>query len=105
MYVKIMGDDNTGDDDSRKTFRLLQQVIAVNFDRNGDDTAFVELTFEDKSYEQFEVRGNAYVMNDQGKTIGKFGSHPVVTQVPVEEPPPDGLEPVPFRLDDSQNIA
>lgn len=92
MYLKIMGDDDAGDDDTRKTFRLLQQVVAVNFDRMGD-LAFAQCTFEDDSFEQFEIPGNAYIMNDQGKTIGKFGSHPI---------PP---EPVPFALDGEQNIA
>lgn len=82
MLLKIMGEDNTGDIDSRKTFQLFDHVEAVNFKRDGD-AASVEVLFEDRigsgvEPECFAVPGNAYLMNDQGKTVAHFGSHPVV---------------------------
>ena len=33
MYLKIMSGENAPDGDSRKTFRILDEVVAVNFDR------------------------------------------------------------------------
>lgn len=77
MLLKIMGDDDTGDNDSRKTFQLLAHVESAKFERDGDK-ASVAVLFEDESQETFEVSGNAYLMNDQGDTVARFGAHPVV---------------------------
>lgn len=76
MLLKIMGDDDTGDDDSRKTFQLLDQVTSAKFEREGGQ-ARVDVLFDDGAAESFPVHGNVYLMNDQGKTVAHFGSHPV----------------------------
>ena len=70
--VKFMSDENAEDADSRKTFRLLAGVDSVEFVR-GDDGAIACLTFSDGSIKEETLRGNAYVMNDSGKTVSSFG--------------------------------
>ena len=84
MYLKIMDDENAPDEDSRKTYRLLSDVIAVKFSRisnigEGPQAgAFVFVKFKTGEPETFDVFGNAYVMNDNGKTISSWGSMPYV---------------------------
>jgi hypothetical protein len=81
MLLKIMGAEDSSDDDSRKTFQLHEGVLSVSFKRT-DGNARVCATFADRLglTETFDVPGNAYVMTDQGKTVASFGSAPVVYQ-------------------------
>jgi hypothetical protein len=82
MYIKIMDAENAPDNDSRKTYRLLADVISVKFSRiSGVDQgpevgAFVFVTFKVGVCERFDVPGNAYLMNENGKTISSWGSAP-----------------------------
>jgi hypothetical protein len=73
MYLKMMGSEDLPDSDSRKTFRLVQQVVDVTFERR-EGKAFVEFYLEDGArFSHVEVNGNVYVLNDQGKTVGSYG--------------------------------
>ena len=80
MLVKIMGAEDAPDDDSRKTFRVLADVIDVEFIRvTAPDYPYpaqVRLLFGRPGTpgETFDVPGNVYVMNDNGKTVASFGS-------------------------------
>lgn len=84
MYLKIMDAENAPDDDSRKTYRLLADVTAVKFSRVSDVGegpevgTFAFVRFKGGEPETFDVPGNAYVMNENGKTISSWGSHPFV---------------------------
>lgn len=79
MLLKIMGDDNTGDTDRRKTFQLFDHVESAKFERaKKGGAATVAVLFEGGDQETFEVSGNAYLMNAQGDTVASFGAHPVV---------------------------
>jgi hypothetical protein len=90
MYLKIMSGENCADSDSRKTFRLLDDVIAVRFDRNDNqpDRPSVTITFGKGPGETYWPEGNCYLMNDNGKTIASFGVAPPHTHVLVDEGTP-----------------
>lgn len=94
MYVKLMSEENCPDSDSRKAFRLLSNVIAVFFNRAPEapepsDIPRAYVTFDDKTTEEFDLYGNVYVMNDAGKTIEKFGVHPISpSEFPASDPGP-----------------
>ena len=81
MLVKIMGAEDAPDDDSRKTFRILADVIDVDFVRSPEHPhlAQVRVLFGRPGTpgETFEAPGNVYVMNDNGKTVASFGSAPI----------------------------
>jgi hypothetical protein len=81
MLLKIMSAENAADDDSRKTFQLHDGVSTVSFEREpdglnpgGEQRAQAHATFADNTTCVFDVPGNAYVMNDNGKTVASFGS-------------------------------
>lgn len=83
MFLKLMSDENIPDSDTRKSYRLLARVDAVHFNRSPEapepsHNARAYVTFEGGEREEFDLVGNAYVMNDTGKTIEKFGIHPLV---------------------------
>ncbi len=71
LLLKLMGPENCPDDDSRKTHRILSDVVAVNFHRNPAPMAVV--TFKDDETHEFDLDGNVYVMNENGKTVSSFG--------------------------------
>ncbi len=77
MFVKIMSDENCPDFDTRKSFKLLSEVESISFDRRGDDEVVLHVHFKKGEDESFLLVGNVYVMNDAGKTIEKFGPHPI----------------------------
>lgn len=82
MFVKLMSDENAPDQDSRKEFRLLADVTAVIFKRRveapvEDDTPHAIVIFKDMTVESYPLVGNAYILNDEGKTIEKFGVAPL----------------------------
>lgn len=97
MIVKITGGENAPDHDARKTHTLLSNVIAVDFTRDPFGTAEARVTFAtgpmnaNTEVETFPVPGNAYVMNEDGKTISSFGSAPYVPYAP---PDPDAAQPL-----------
>lgn len=73
MYLKFMGPEDLRDSDNRKTHRMLSGVTACSFERP-DDRALARVTFDDETTEVFELMGNAYLLNDAGRTIDTFGS-------------------------------
>lgn len=82
MYLKMMGDENAPDGDSRKSHQILADVVSVKFVRVEGDQGprvgcFAFVVFADGSDEEYELVGNAYVMNDKGDTIDQFGPAPL----------------------------
>lgn len=73
MYLKIMSAENAADSDLRKMFTLYAHVTSVEFLRI-DGRAVANTFFADGDEEGFAVPGNAYVMNEDGKTVASFGS-------------------------------
>lgn len=73
MFLKIMGRENAADRDSRKTFALHAHVASVEFVRE-DGKSIAKVMFDDDSAEEFDVPGNAYLLNDNGDTIAPYGS-------------------------------
>ena len=80
MLLKIMSPENAADDDSRKTFRLYGGVKSVEFERESAEelglaNAFAHIVYDDdRMSESIIVNGNAYVMNDAGKTVASFAA-------------------------------
>lgn len=72
-----MSAENIPDDDSRKSFRLLDHVHAVNFGRDNRDAVQVEVVFERGPGETFHPQGNCYLLNEAGKVVASFGVAPV----------------------------
>lgn len=79
MILKLMGPEDCPDSDTRKTYRILDDVVACNFTRPDGDEAepVVRVTFGNDSVESFPLYGNAYLMNQTGKTVSSFGCSPV----------------------------
>ncbi len=78
MYLKIMSGEDAPDGDSRKTFRILGNVAAVNFSRQGQK-AVAEVTFASGPGETFFPEGNCYLLStENGDTIASFGAAPYV---------------------------
>lgn len=79
LLVKMMSAEDTPDTDSRKAHELFTDVIKVEFTRGSNGEAFVHLLFKDSEDEEiYDVTGNVYVMNENGKTISHFGSAPLI---------------------------
>lgn len=81
LIVKIMSGEHAADDDSRKTHTLLTDVKSCQFVRHDDGSASAVMTFggarDGWAPERFAIEGNAYVMNENGKTISSFGITPL----------------------------
>jgi len=83
MFLKIMSGENAPDGDTRKTFRILDDVTAADFRRDSDGKPHVAVTFRDKPgvppiTETFDPSGNCYLLNDGGDTVAAFGVSPYV---------------------------
>ena len=78
MFLKIMSGENAPDGDSRKSFRLLDNVTMVDFRRGPQGIALAHVAFETGPAENFEPGGNCYLLNDDGDTIASFGIMPYV---------------------------
>lgn len=79
LLMKIIAADadcELSDDDPYKTFRLYTGIVNVSFQRstNGDSPgAWAEVLFADSpAAESIDLFGNAYVMNENGKTVASF---------------------------------
>lgn len=73
MFLKIMGGEDAPDSDTRKTFQLLDKVASAAFVREGDK-AKVAVMFDNGDQEEFPCDGNAYLMNEAGDTVARFGA-------------------------------
>jgi hypothetical protein len=78
MYLKIMSDDNLPDDDLAKNFSMqeIEKGRVVHFrdsPEHPDERAhvYVDIVYRGVTEESFRLYGNAYLMNDQGKTIDR----------------------------------
>lgn len=79
LLVKMMSAEDTPDTDSRKAHELFTDVVKVEFQRGDGGEAYMDLLFKDsEDVETFDVTGNVYVMNENGKTISSFGSAPLI---------------------------
>jgi antitoxin component of RelBE/YafQ-DinJ toxin-antitoxin module len=77
LTLKMMSGENIPDDDSRKTFMLLAEVLSVGFSRRPGGICKANVSFRTPAgtsmSESIVLDGNCYVMNDAGKTISSFG--------------------------------
>jgi hypothetical protein len=80
MLVKFMSGEGAADDDSRKQFRVFSSVKSVEFIRS-DNGSFARMEFEHGVEMEYHLSGNAYVMNDAGKTVSSFG----IAQLPAPQ--------------------
>jgi hypothetical protein len=79
LMVKLMSAEDTPDTDSRKAYELFTDVLKVEFNRGEGGEAYMDLLFRDsEDVETFDVPGNVYVMNENGKTISSFGGAPLI---------------------------
>lgn len=81
MFLKLMGSENLFDDNTSKGCRIVANVAEVNFYRNGgtgDPCLDVTYSIANRGTltETFVMDGNAYLMNDSGKTFQSF-SHSI----------------------------
>lgn len=77
MILKIMGPEPGFDTDENKSFRLVSNVNEVNYKINeptGETILSVLYAQNNRSLmeETFVLQNNAYLMNDDGKTIQSF---------------------------------
>lgn len=68
MFVKLYEDFNMADEDSRKPYRLIECDEAVFF-RNDEGKAMVSIYRDDLCVRTMALHGNAYIMNDNGRSI------------------------------------
>jgi len=97
MYLKLMGDENAPDGDARKAHQIVSDVISVKFVRVGPEQGprvgcFAFTRFANGDEGEYELLGNAYVMNDKGDTIDHFGpaqlfAHEFPSRAPVIDDP------------------
>ena len=79
LLVKLMSCEDTPDTDSRKAYELFTDVLKVEVNRGEGGEAYMDLLFKDgEDVETFDVPGNVYVMNENGKTISSFGGAPLI---------------------------
>jgi len=72
MFLKIMSGEPEADSDSRKAFKLFDNVESAQFSRDGTGS-HVEVLFSDGDTEIFPCDGNVYLMNSGGETVAKYG--------------------------------
>lgn len=65
MFLKIMSNENAPDGDTRKTFRILDDVTAVDFRRDPDGKAEAAVLFRQGPGERFSPGGNCYLLNER----------------------------------------
>ena len=90
MYLKIMSGEDAPDGDTRKTFRIMADVLSVEFSRElsaaeakkpenrliANQGPMAKVLFRSGPGETFWPEGNCYLMNDAGETIASFGVAP-----------------------------
>lgn len=76
MILKLMNDENLPDDNPAKGFRIVDQVREVTLSRTETGEQMLDVVYripnDNLLDERFILQGNAYLMNDAGKTIQPF---------------------------------
>lgn len=82
MLIQLMSDENIPDDDPAKGCTIVANVVEVKFSRLGTGEACLHVEYSQPNRgltaEDFVLRGNAYLMNDSGKTVRSFTPTPYV---------------------------
>lgn len=80
MLLKLMGQENMADEDSRKTSQIIDDVQEVKFTYlfTGEAALAVQYRRPNRGVtsETFVLKANAYLMNDNGKTIQGYSCIP-----------------------------
>lgn len=90
LMLKVMHDDhlNLPDDDARRPFGIFTDIVSAHFTHDADGVGHAKLwvrepikTAQVPGFVEVEknvvITGNAYLMNEQGKTVSAFcGSNP-----------------------------
>lgn len=79
LIIKMMSSEDAEDADTRKCYELFTNVVNVGFNRDGPSKVpvMVVIFADADDPEAFEVTGNVYIMNENGKTISSFGYAPL----------------------------
>lgn len=76
MYLKLMSGETISDGDIRKRFTMIDNIARVDFEREpkgeGKTQPQVHVRYNSGEHETFPLVGNAYLLNEQGQTIGRF---------------------------------
>ena len=77
MFLKLMSDEDLMDDNTSKGCTIVSNVIEAKYSmRPSLGEASIDVTYSMSNRgtdtETFTLKGNAYLMNDNGKTIQSF---------------------------------
>lgn len=79
MILKLMGCENMPDDDPLKTCQIIDDIQEAKFEylTTGEAALSVQYRKPNRGLtrETFVLKANAYLMNDNGKTVQAFGSY------------------------------
>lgn len=70
LFLKLMSEENKPDSNTSKKFNLLC-VDNVHFERNDNGKPFAVIYVGEDKF-SYELKGNAYVLSQYGKTIASF---------------------------------
>ncbi len=73
LMLKLMSAQDLPDEDSRKRYSLYANIVTVDFVKKEDGRAWAEVLYTDGGTEDFPLYGNAYLMNENGRTVSSFG--------------------------------
>jgi len=77
MFLKIMCNRDLPDDNSSKEFHLIE-CKSASFSRY-DDGVQICIDADEPTCRTWDVYGNVYLLNNDGKTIDSFSYMPPVT--------------------------
>lgn len=80
MILKLMGTENLPDGDMAKPCQIIDYINEVKYVCLGTGERALDVQYSkpnrELSSERFILHGNAYLMNDGGKTIQSFAANP-----------------------------
>ncbi len=80
LYVKIMSGEDLSDTDQKKHYTIVpvqnSEVMrfCTNEEGEGQEKYALEVHHPDGTHESHALTGNAYVMNEQGRTIASHSA-------------------------------
>lgn len=89
MFLKLMSDEDLPDNDSRKSYTLIERVEEVRFARDAGGAPFVEYIDTHGARMDRALYGNAYVYNDIGHVIDAFGIASPYATAGEDQPDPE----------------